>query len=73
MGGLGVWELLVILAIVLLLFGTKKLRRVGSDLGQAFKGFKTAIKDESESDSNSNRGRHSGVDSSSQESEHESS
>jgi len=44
-GGISVWQLLIILAIVLLLFGAKKLRNVGSDLGSAVKGFKKAVKD----------------------------
>ena len=44
--GLSTWELLIILVIVALLFGTKKLRNIGSDLGGAIKGFRSAIKDE---------------------------
>jgi len=39
----GIWELLVILIIVALLFGTKKLRSMGSDLGGAVKGFRSAV------------------------------
>ncbi len=42
-GGISVWSLLLILVIVLLLFGTKKLRNVGTDLGGAIKGFKGAM------------------------------
>ncbi len=45
-GGIGIWQLLIILLIVVMLFGTKKLRNLGSDLGGALKGFKTAMKDE---------------------------
>ncbi len=45
-GGIGIWQLLIILVIVLLLFGTKRLRNLGGDLGSAIKGFKKAIKDE---------------------------
>ena len=45
-GGIGIWQLLIILLIVVMLFGTKKLRNIGSDLGGALKGFKTAMKDE---------------------------
>ncbi len=45
MGGIGVWQLLIILVIVLLLFGAKRLRNVGGDLGSAVKGFKSAMKD----------------------------
>ncbi len=44
-GGISPWSLLLILVIVLLLFGTKKLRNVGSDLGGALKGFKSAMSD----------------------------
>lgn len=45
MGGISIWQLLIILAIVLLLFGTKKLRNIGGDLGGAIKSFKKAVKD----------------------------
>lgn len=45
-GGIGIWQLLIILAIVLLLFGTKRLRNLGGDLGGAIKGFKKAMGDE---------------------------
>ena len=48
MGGIGVWQLLIILVIVLLLFGAKRLRNVGGDLGSAVKGFKGAMKDSEE-------------------------
>ena len=44
--GINLWQLLLVLAIVVLLFGTKKLRGVGSDLGGAIRGFKNAMKDE---------------------------
>lgn len=44
--GFGVTELIIILVIVLVLFGAKRLRNVGSDLGSAVKGFKTAVRDE---------------------------
>ena len=44
--GIGIWQLVIILLIVLLLFGAKRLRTIGSDLGSAVKGFRTAIKDE---------------------------
>ena len=43
MFGLGIWELLVILAIVLLLFGPRRLKTLGSDLGNAIKGFRSAV------------------------------
>ena len=42
-GGIGIWQLLIILLIVVMLFGTKKLRNLGSDLGGALKGFKIFI------------------------------
>ncbi|MDA9558059.1 Sec-independent protein translocase subunit TatA [Vibrio sp.] len=46
MGGISIWQLVIIAVIVILLFGTKKLRNMGGDLGSAVKGFKKAIKDE---------------------------
>ncbi|BDY06805.1 twin-arginine translocase subunit TatE [Ferrimonas sp. YFM] len=46
MGGISIWQLLIIALIVVLLFGTKKLRGMGSDLGGAVKGFKKAMGDE---------------------------
>lgn len=45
-GKFGMWELIIILVIILLLFGTKKLRNAGGDVGAAFKNFKKAFKDE---------------------------
>ncbi len=45
-GGIGIWQLLIILVIVLLLFGTKRLKGLGGDLGSAIKGFKKAMTDE---------------------------
>lgn len=41
--GIGIWELVVLLAIAVVLFGTKKLRTLGSDLGGAIRGFRTAM------------------------------
>ena len=41
--GIGIWQLLIILAIVIMLFGTKRLRTLGSDLGAAVKGFRKTI------------------------------
>lgn len=46
MGSFSIWHWLIVLAIVLLVFGTKKLRNIGSDLGGAVRGFKDAVKDE---------------------------
>ncbi len=45
-GGISVWQLLIILVIVVLLFGTKKLRGMGGDLGSAIKGFRKSVKEE---------------------------
>ena len=50
-GGIGIWQLLIILLIVVMLFGTKKLRNLGSDLGGALKGFKTAMKEDEKEES----------------------
>ena len=47
-GGIGLWQLLVILIIVLMIFGTKKLRNMGPDLGSAIKGFKKAVTEKNE-------------------------
>ena len=44
-GGISIWQLLIILVIVLLLFGTKRLRNLGGDLGNAVKGFRKAMDD----------------------------
>jgi sec-independent protein translocase protein TatA len=41
--GISIWQLLIILAIVIVLFGTKRLGTIGSDLGKAIKGFKNAM------------------------------
>lgn len=46
LGGISIWQLLIVLVIVALIFGTKKLRGVGSDLGGAVKGFKKALTEE---------------------------
>ncbi|MDG5901377.1 Sec-independent protein translocase subunit TatA [Shewanella xiamenensis] len=46
MGGISIWQLLIIALIVVLLFGTKKLRSLGGDLGGAVKGFKNAMSSE---------------------------
>lgn len=45
MGTLSIWHWLIVLLIVMLVFGTKKLRNVGQDLGGAVKGFKDGMKD----------------------------
>jgi len=46
LGGISPWSLVIVLVIILLLFGTKKLRNLGSDLGGAMKGFKKAMSDD---------------------------
>ena len=45
MGSFSIWHWLIVLVIVMLVFGTKKLRNIGTDLGGAVKGFKDGIKD----------------------------
>jgi len=44
MGGLSIWHWLIVLLVVVLIFGTKKLRNIGQDLGGAVKGFKDGVK-----------------------------
>ncbi len=44
MGGLSIWHWLIVLLVIVLVFGTKKLRNVGSDLGSAVKGFKEGMR-----------------------------
>ncbi len=46
LGGISLWQLAILLVIVILIFGTKKLKGLGSDLGGAVKGFKKAMDDE---------------------------
>ena len=45
-GGISFWQIIIILVVILVLFGGKKIRTMGSDLGEGLKGFKKAIKDE---------------------------
>ena len=45
LGGISIWQLAIILAIVILLFGTKKLRTMGGDLGSAIKSFKQSVRE----------------------------
>jgi sec-independent protein translocase protein TatA len=47
MGSFSIWHWLIVLVVVLLIFGTKKLRNMGSDLGGAVKGFKEGMKESS--------------------------
>ena len=48
MGSFSIWHWMIVLVIVLLIFGTKKLRNIGSDLGGAVRGFKEGMRDGSE-------------------------
>lgn len=51
LGGISIWQLLIILAIIVMIFGTSRLRNIGSDLGSAIKGFRNSMsKDEADSD-----------------------
>ncbi|MAV24392.1 MAG: twin-arginine translocase TatA/TatE family subunit [Gammaproteobacteria bacterium TMED278] len=45
-GGISIWQLLIILLVVVLIFGSGKLKSLGSDLGSSIKGFKKSVKDE---------------------------
>lgn len=49
-GGISIWQLLIILAIVIMLFGTKRLRTLGTDLGSAVKGFRKSMSDDGAAD-----------------------
>jgi sec-independent protein translocase protein TatA len=48
MGSFSIWHWLIVLLVVVLIFGTKKLKNIGSDLGQAVRGFKEGVKSGSE-------------------------
>lgn len=45
LGNISIWQLLIVLLIVIAIFGTKKLRNMGSDVGEAVKGFRSAMDD----------------------------
>ena len=45
LSGISIWQLLIVLVIIMLIFGTKKLRNIGSDLGGGVKGFKDSVKE----------------------------
>ena len=45
LGGISIWQLLIVLAIIILLFGTKKLRSLGGDLGSTIKNFKKSMQE----------------------------
>jgi len=53
--GISIWQLAIIAIIVVLLFGTRKLRDFGSDLGGAVKGFKKALEDDKPADKNQDK------------------
>ena len=58
MGSLSIWHWLIVLLIVILIFGTKKLRNIGSDLGGAVKGFKEGMKSVEETPRQVQQGGH---------------
>lgn len=53
--GISIWQLLILLAVVILIFGTKKLKNVGGDLGSAIKSFKSAVKNGDDDDTQQNK------------------
>jgi sec-independent protein translocase protein TatA len=50
MGNIGIWQLLIVAVIIIVIFGSKKLRNLGGDLGSSVKGFKKAMQDENQKD-----------------------
>jgi sec-independent protein translocase protein TatA len=65
MGGLHIWHLLIILIIVIMLFGTKRLSTLGSDLGNAIKGFRKSMSEDNDApQANSGREPNKSADSS---------
>ena len=52
LGGISIWQLLIILLIVVMIFGTKRLKNIGSDLGGAIKGFKKSMTDDDKAQDN---------------------
>ncbi len=57
MGGLSIWHWLIVLVVVIVIFGTKRLRNVGQDLGEAVKGFKKGMQDDADDDGKTDDGR----------------
>lgn len=53
LGGISIWQLLIVLGIIILIFGTKKIRNLGGDLGGAIKGFKQAVNDDDDKQASS--------------------
>ena len=60
MGSLSIWHWLIVLVIIMLVFGTKKLRNIGSDLGGAVRGFKDGVKEGTEKASAESQSNESG-------------
>jgi sec-independent protein translocase protein TatA len=61
-GGISIWQLLIILAIVIMLFGTKRLRNMGGDLGTAIKGFKNSMHTEDDKAEDDTKGESENTD-----------
>ena len=62
LGGISLWQLLIVLLIVVLIFGTKRLKTIGGDLGGAIKGFRKAMTDPDEDDEEQRQLSQSGPD-----------
>jgi sec-independent protein translocase protein TatA len=56
LGGISVWQLLIVLVIVVLIFGTKKLKNMGGDIGGAVKNFKSAMGSEEKKEADAEEG-----------------
>ena len=54
-GGISIWQLLIILAIIILIFGTRRFRNMGGDLGSAFKNFRKAVKEDQDDNDYKNK------------------
>ncbi|GAA0827592.1 MULTISPECIES: Sec-independent protein translocase subunit TatA [Marinomonas] len=63
LGGISIWQLLIVLAILILIFGTKKLKNLGGDLGGAVKGFKEAVNKEDDAEGESKTAQNKVIDS----------
>lgn len=61
LGGISIWQLLIVLGIIILIFGTKKLRNVGGDLGGALKGFKKAMHEDDDKDKSDDKDKNDDV------------
>jgi sec-independent protein translocase protein TatA len=55
MGSFSIWHWLIVLLIVVVIFGTKKLKNIGKDVGEAVKNFKDAVEEKTDKDDNSNK------------------